>query len=74
MDRIKMTIILILTCVIIIGTTCLAATGIVNAPSGLVLRETPDKNSEPITTISDETKIEIIEKSGEWYNLKQVTG
>ena len=70
MDRIKMTIILILTCVIIVGTTCLAATGLVNAPSGLVLRETPDKNSEPITTISDETKVEIIEKSGEWYKVK----
>jgi len=70
MDRIKMTIILILTCVIIVGTTCLAATGIVNAPSGLVLRETPDKNSEPITTISDETKVEIIEKNGEWYKVK----
>ena len=70
MDNMKIRIILVLTCIIIIGTTCLAATGIVNAPSGLVLRETADKNSTPLTTISDETKIEIIEKSGDWYKVK----
>ena len=70
MDNIKIRIILVLTCIIIIGTTCLAATGLVNAPSGLVLRETADKNSKPLTTISDETKVEIIEKSGEWYKVK----
>ena len=70
MDKTRITIILILTCIIIVGTTCLAATGIVNAPSGLVLRETPSKNADPITTISDESKVEVIKKEGDWYKVK----
>ena len=70
MDKIRITLILILTCVIIVETTCLAATGIVNAPSGLVLRETPSKDATPLTTIYDEEKVEIIAKEGEWYKVK----
>lgn len=70
MDKMKMTIILVLTCIIIISTTCLAATGLVNAPSGLVLRETPSKDSKPLTTVSDNEKVEIIEKNGDWYKVK----
>ena len=70
MDKTRITIILILTCIIIIGTTCLAATGVVNAPSGLVLRETASKSAKTLTTISDESKVEVIEKSGDWYKVK----
>ena len=70
MDKMKITIILILTCIIIISTTCLAATGLVNAPSGLVLRESPSKNANPITTVPDDANVEIIEKDGEWYKVK----
>ena len=70
MDKMRITIILILTCIIIVGTTCLAATGLVNAPSGLVLRKEASKNSEPITTVTDSSKVEIIEKVGEWYKVK----
>ena len=70
MDKMRITIILILTCIIIVSTTCLAATGIVNAPSGLVLRESASKSSKPLTTVSDSSKVEIIEKTGEWYKVK----
>lgn len=70
MDKTRITIILILTCLMIIGTTCLAATGVVNAPSGLVLRETASKTANPLTTVPDDAKIEIIEKVGEWYKVK----
>lgn len=70
MDKMRITIILILTCVIIIGTTCLAATGLVNAPSGLVLRKEASRNADPITTVEDSSKVEIIEKVGEWYKVK----
>ncbi|MBO4816205.1 MAG: SH3 domain-containing protein [Clostridia bacterium] len=70
MDKIRITFILILTCVIIIGTTCLAATGIVNATRGLVLREEASKTANPITTVPDDAQVEIIEKTGEWYKVK----
>ena len=70
MDKIRITFILILTCVIIIGTTCLAATGIVNATRGLVLREEASKTANPITTVPDDAEVEIIEKTGEWYKVK----
>ena len=70
MDKMRITIILILTCIIIVGTTCLAATGIVNAPSGLVLRESPSKTSTPLTTIPDDASVDVIEKDGEWYKVK----
>ena len=70
MDKIRITFIFALTCLIIIGTTCLAATGIVNAPSGLVLRETASKGAKPLTTVPDDAEVEIIEKAGEWYKVK----
>ena len=70
MDRMKITSILLITCLIIIGTTCFAATGIVNAPSGLVLRKEASKNADPITTVTDKAKVEILEQIGEWYRVK----
>lgn len=56
--------------VILFATTSFGRTGIVNAPNGLVLRETASKSGNPITTISDDAKVEIIEESGEWYKVK----
>ncbi len=56
--------------VILFATTTLARTGTVNAPNGLVLRETASKSGNPITTISDDAKVEILEQSGEWYQVK----
>ena len=70
MDKMKITLILILNCLIIIGTTCFAAVGIVNAPSGLVLRKEASKEAESILTISDNTNVEILEKNGDWYKVK----
>ena len=69
MDKMKITSILIITCLIIVGTTCFATTGIVNAPNGLVLREEASKNANPLATISDDSNVEIIEQSGEWYKV-----
>ena len=54
----------------IIGTSALAATGIVNAPNGLVLRETASKTANPIATLDDKAEVEIIEKDGEWYKVE----
>lgn len=56
--------------VILFATTSLARTGTVNAPNGLVLRETASKSGNPITTISDDAKVEILEENGEWYQVK----
>lgn len=53
----------------IIGTSVFATTGIVNAPSGLVLREEASKTSNPITEVPDKTEVNIIEKSEEWYKV-----
>jgi len=57
--------------IILAGTTSLAGiTGIVNAPNGLVLREEASKSANPIMTVSDDSKVEIEEKDGEWYKVK----
>ena len=56
--------------IFLFGTISLARTGTVNAPNGLVLRETASKSGNPVTTVSDEEKVEIIEESGEWYKVK----
>lgn len=56
--------------IILCATTSFARTGTVNAPNGLVLRETASKSGNPITTISDDAKVEILEQSGEWYQVK----
>ena len=70
MDKMRITLILVLTAIIIIGTTCFAVTGIINAPNGLVLRSKADKNSDPLATVDDKSKVEIIEKMGDWYKVK----
>ena len=54
----------------ILGTVSFARTGTVNAPNGLVLRETASKGANPITTVGDNQKVEIIEENGEWYKVK----
>lgn len=53
----------------ILGTTALAVTGTVNAPSGLVLRAEASKTANPITTVPDKTEVNIVEKNGEWYKV-----
>lgn len=56
--------------IVLATTACFAATGIVNAPNGLILREEASRNGEIITTISDDSSVEIIEEDGEWYRVK----
>lgn len=53
-----------------LSSTVLATTGIVNAPSGLVLRSEKSKVSDPITTVPDKTEVNIIEESEEWYKVE----
>ena len=54
----------------VLGTTVFAATGVVNAPSGLVLRETASKGGNPLATVPDKAQVEILEEDGEWYKVK----
>lgn len=70
MKKAKKITMMIGTATIILSTTILAQTGTVNAPSGLVLRGEPEKGGSIITTVEDDTKVEIIEKSGDWYKVK----
>lgn len=54
----------------ILGTSTFAVTtGIVNAPSGLVLREEASKTGNPIATLPDKTTVNIVEDNGEWYKV-----
>lgn len=53
----------------ILGTTVFAATGIVNAPSGLVLRQEASTSSAPLATVPDKTEVNILEESEEWYKV-----
>lgn len=70
MNKLKIISILILSTLILLGTTSFAKTGTVNAPNGLVLRNEASKSAKPITTVYDNAKVEILEQSGEWYKVK----
>ena len=70
MDKIRISLILVVTVLIVIGTTCFATTGTVNAPSGLVLRGSASKSGDPITTVENNAIVEIIETLEEWYKVK----
>lgn len=71
MNNLKRILSITLGGIIIAGTTSLAGiTGIVNAPNGLVLREEASKSGNPVMTVSDESKVEIQERDGEWYKVK----
>ena len=71
MNNLKRILSITLGGVIIAGTTSLAGiTGIVNAPNGLVLREEASKSANPVMTVSDDSKVEIEERDGEWYKVK----
>ena len=51
-------------------TSCFATAGTVNAPNGLILREEASKSGKIITTISDNSNVEVTEESGDWYKVK----
>ena len=54
----------------LLGTSVLAATGTVAAESGLVLRKSASKSGEPMMTVPNNTEVDILEESGEWYKIK----
>ena len=71
MNNLKRILSITLGGVIIAGTTSLAGiTGIVNSPNGLVLREEASKSANPVITVSDDSKVEIEKRDGEWYKVK----
>lgn len=70
MKKIKKITMIVGTSIAMLSTTILAQAGIVNAPSGLVLRGEPEKGGSVITTVEDKANVEIIEKNGEWYKVK----
>lgn len=70
MNKFKKISICLFSGVALIGTISFATTGTVNAPNGLVLRETASKSANPITTVSNDTTVEILEENGEWYKVK----
>lgn len=70
MNKLKRISLITLCSIILFATVTFAKTGTVNAPSGLVLRKQASKTSDPITTVNDKAKIEILEESGEWYKVK----
>lgn len=70
MKKIKKITMIVGTSIAMFSTTILAQAGIVNAPSGLVLRGEPEKGGSVITTVEDKANVEIIEKNGEWYKVK----
>ena len=70
MNKLKRISLVTLGTIALFTTATFAKTGTVNAPSGLVLREEKSKTSDPITTVTDNAKVEILEESGEWYKVK----
>lgn len=70
MKRLKLVFITIIITLILLGTTCFAKTGTVNAPNGLVLRQEASKGATPVTTVSDKSKVEVLEENGDWYKVK----
>ena len=54
----------------VFGTSVFAKTGkVYNTSQGLVLRKEASKTSEALGTVENETEVEIIEESGEWYKV-----
>ena len=65
----KIITVFILIC-LLLSAKCFATTGTVNAPSGLVLRESASKSADPITTVENNATVEILETLDEWYKVK----
>ena len=70
MNNLKRILSITLGGIVLIGTTSLATTGIVNAPNGLILREEPKSGDNIIMTVSDDSKVEILGTDGDWYKVK----
>ena len=70
MKKIKKFSIIFILVIAMLAVNSVATTGTVNAPNGLILREEASKSGGIITTASDKSQVEIIEKSGEWYKVR----
>lgn len=70
MKKIKKFSIIFILVIAMLAVNSVATTGTVNAPNGLILREEASKSGGIITTVSDKSQVEIIEKSGEWYKVR----
>lgn len=70
MTKLKKFSICLVSGILLLGTVTFARTGTVKAPTGLVLRETASKTANPITTVSNNETVEILEENGEWYKVK----
>ena len=70
MTKLKKFSICLVSGMLLLGTVAFARTGTVKAPTGLVLRETASKTANPITTVSNNETVEILEENGEWYKVK----
>ena len=69
MTKLKKFSICLVSGMLLLGTVAFARTGTVKAPTGLVLRETASKTANPITTVSNNETVEILEDSND---LKRV--
>jgi uncharacterized protein YgiM (DUF1202 family) len=70
MNKIKKISIIFILFFLLVSVKCFATTGTVNAPNGLILRETASKTGKVVITISDKASVEIIEKTEDWYKVK----
>ena len=70
MNKYKKISVSALVSIAILGTTVFASTGkVYNTSQGLVLRGSASKTGEPLATVAEGAKVEILEKNGDWYKV-----
>ena len=70
MNKFKKISVLTVAVVLILGGHVLAKTGkVYNTSEGLVLRGSASKSGEPLSTVAEGTKVEIIEEQDNWYKV-----
>lgn len=69
MDIFKKVSLINLVAVTVLATTSFASTGTVTA-SALKLRKEPNTSAEVITSIYEDSSVEILEENGEWFKVK----
>ena len=69
MDIFKKVSLINLVAITVLATTSLASTGTISA-SSVRLREKPSTEAEILTSIGEDSKVEVIEDSGDWLKVK----
>ena len=70
MNKFKKISVLTVAVVLILGGHVFAKTGVVsNTSQGLVLRGSASKSGEPLSTVAEGTKVEILEEQDNWYKV-----